>query len=353
MLLVHGRTFRGECVGKTLMKFNRSAPGSDLLCLLLDRASMSSEQTHKSIAANLKFDHRISATRGERFENLYLPENLAEFGELQNSIDEYQKKEIRNRSPEFTIPELNRENILPTDRFSRHVNTQQINSGILLTRVLILNNMTDVYQWGCRRNIEAFKQLASASRKEVLQRKLAQLLDDSQPGFIETFCQAYNGRRDDKNETKFYPAWVTLWQTVAPYYESFRQSPRELLDFLGMQTPLGASPFFILVLRYPVRDAGRLVRPTQLDAGWNGNHFPSPPSKPLIRGGCALPRLEKFHTGPFVPEFLHAWIRLKPSYVVDVLKVDEDSHADLDLLRNRHRTRLQQQFPDLPPDWMG
>ena len=67
---------------------------------------------------------------------------------------------------------------------------------------------------------------------------------------------------------------------------------------------------WVILLTYRVGDVlkvGPIARPTQLDAGWDHRHFPSP-----VCSGSGHPMDLKLHrnrkNGPLIPEYLHQQI---------------------------------------------
>ena len=86
-------------------------------------------------------------------------------------------------------------------------------------------------------------------------------------------------------------------------------TPESWLEAVGI--PRATYPRWILVLRYTAGEARPLVRPTQLEAGWFGFHFPSPLASSADAGGHAMSLGERDGNLrlQILPEFIHARVR--------------------------------------------
>lgn len=83
--------------------------------------------------------------------------------------------------------------------------------------------------------------------------------------------------------------------------------PERWVSALGVYKPV--HPRWFLLLKYTVREAGTVARPTQLDAGWGAYHFPSPPRAPLPLGGHPMDLRLSPPATSVLPEFVHKQIR--------------------------------------------
>jgi len=104
----------------------------------------------------------------------------------------------------------------------------------------------------------------------------------------------------------FQPTWATSWyrfqrEVLAAAHPADRWAER-----LGVR--ISDCPQWLIVLRYAVRDAGTVARPTQLDGGFYGYHFPPPPASALVVGGHPMDLAVPSTTGVLIPEFLHKQI---------------------------------------------
>ncbi|MEK7408747.1 MAG: hypothetical protein AAB225_27085 [Acidobacteriota bacterium] len=68
------------------------------------------------------------------------------------------------------------------------------------------------------------------------------------------------------------PVWVALWRHWSLTIDLAHSE--SWADAVGISKPKEGC--WLAVLKYPATRAGQLVRPTQLEAGWFGRHFPSP-----------------------------------------------------------------------------
>jgi len=103
-----------------------------------------------------------------------------------------------------------------------------------------------------------------------------------------------------------HPTWAARWDWFMSRIDA---TPESWLEAVGISRL--TYPRWILVLRYKAGEARRLVRPTQLEAGWFGYHFPSPPAGSADGGGHAMALRERDSSLrlPLLPEFVHARVR--------------------------------------------
>jgi hypothetical protein len=108
-----------------------------------------------------------------------------------------------------------------------------------------------------------------------------------------------------------HPTWATRWDHFMSRIDA---TPESWLEAVGVYKE--TYPRWILVLRYTAGEARPLVRPTQLEAGWYGFHFPSPPAGSAEAGGHAMSLRERDGNLrlPLLPEFLHARVRFGLSH---------------------------------------
>ena len=113
-------------------------------------------------------------------------------------------------------------------------------------------------------------------------------------------------QRSDNPMATLNPFWVTLWDS---WQQRVGKSTDDWCASVGLCKD---SPVWVAVVRYPVRRV-RLIRPTQLEAGWYGRHFPTPPDCSLGEGGRVVDgRPQVFSRTRYQPlkEYLHAPIPL-------------------------------------------
>jgi len=105
-----------------------------------------------------------------------------------------------------------------------------------------------------------------------------------------------------------HPSWASPWDR---FMNRIDATPESWLAAVGL--PRATYPRWVIVLRYTVGEAGFLVRPTQLEAGWFGFHFPSPAMGRPDRGGHAM-SLSDRPAGqrlPILPELIHPQVRFR------------------------------------------
>lgn len=153
----------------------------------------------------------------------------------------------------------------------------------------------------------------------------------------------------------FSPVWVTR---EAEWKKRTSASATGWCESVGVCRP---DSCWMAVIAYPARRAGQLIRPTQLEAGWFGRHFPTPLSCSretggrIVEGRTAI-ALRSDHAS--LPEYIHAPIRLKVDDwrragfpVLDTV-VPAGPHARLFADREAHWMALQRKFPGLVA-WMA
>jgi hypothetical protein len=110
------------------------------------------------------------------------------------------------------------------------------------------------------------------------------------------------------------------------------------------------------VLTYPSRLVSALLRPTQLDAGFNQFHYPSPTVVDLVRGGITMALREVSESVPLVREWIHPPIPLDPRHWTaarDLFgRVDPMAGASGLVCREWHRGRLARWLPQIEPAWI-
>lgn len=260
--------------------FGRVPPGPHDYDSALGEWLNSSSAEDRAMARNIMHDQRVSEAR-ERVFHLFGSEPQTA-RDLYNAIKAYRTKKIQpsrrpDDLPDFLNEDLNRENLL--DRISP-LGHQQIRADVLLVRVLDLNGLAiPVFQWAAQqkrwKEFERFpyrrpmrigdwlnNKLEFAGRTEADKQSLRR-------PFIETALNVMNAYR---RVASYQPTWATSWDAFAA---ARSEGPERWLEYTGMYRE--DFPRWLLLLSYPIGDAGTLVRPTQLDAGWVPQHFPSPP----------------------------------------------------------------------------
>jgi hypothetical protein len=152
----------------------------------------------------------------------------------------------------------------------------------------------------------------------------------------------------------FQPSWVTTWEDLAPFLD---QSPEIWCEGLGV--PKQEPSRWLMVLRYTVGEAGTLVRPTFLDAGWAAFHFPSPPQAVLITGGHPMDLRPIDSASPaerLSREFIHSEIQHRIEHWIDagrrVMRTSRPTSVSLLDRRRHHHGRLVDTYGGVVGEWM-
>jgi hypothetical protein len=216
---------------------------------------------------------------------------------LRHAVDDYFLERVRtSRAPDFLSPRLNHDSIVnPPGEAPR------VNKKVMLARYLDLNGLWNVYDWAKKTYGEpAFTGLPMEDPAELQRWLDVNLLGQptpSQETFIDAILNAMNHHR---KIAPWQPTWVTTWSKLKPHVSA---GAARWLEVLGVnRTPF---PRWIILMAYSVGDAGTLVRPTQLDAGWYGAHFPSPPQAALRVGGHPMDLQPPPNPEEPRPEYIH------------------------------------------------
>jgi hypothetical protein len=253
----------------------------------------------KALARNIMYDFRVSNIREGNLNN-FCQFPLLGTG-LRDAIIDYFYNRIRNQAtPDYIDASLNADNIVSGIATIR----QKIRKDTLLVRIVDLNGLAPVFSWAKSEGIKTFKFfpdpiddsiVSSWLTKKIEGFTTAQLRD-----FMKVVIDAMNSMR---KIAPFQPTWVTTWEALKPHLAA---KPERWLETLGVAKP--ESPRWMFLLRYTVRDAGTVARPTQLDAGSYPYHFPSPPQASIEWGGHPMDLQISPPAAFLLPEFIHEQI---------------------------------------------
>lgn len=297
--------------------------------LVLERwLSRTPPAPHSAMACNLICDHRVTQEREEQLLSYFdLGKGKSPEEHLENALTEYLDREIRHRKrPAFLREDLNRPNVPPD--VAKHFGPppaggarspggpSPFHPDVRLARVIDMNGLVSVYNAAKWRREELFrdfpykpplrKGLDRSSRDTAYSREVLRWLDghllgktlSQQKVFVAAVLDAIEAKRENQ---PYQPSWVTFWRSFEPYVAG---GPERWASVLGMPNSRKCDRWLI-VLKYPLRAAKKIVRPTILDAGWAPYHFPSPPQAALGDGGHPVDLRLSPPPDSLIPEFIH------------------------------------------------
>jgi hypothetical protein len=169
---------------------------------------------------------------------------------------------------------------------------------------------------------------------------------DGVEGFLQELFPAINSWRDGR------PMWAGRWKEFLKSIDD--ESCRTWNEAVGVWSRRSS---WQVVLRYPLAAVPELVRPTQLDSGYNQYHFPSPPFPRPTRGGFTMALRELKAKTALVSEWIHypinlhidQWIAGGRLWAV----VEDDASSSLWFYRSQHRARLLRRFGTECAGWLA
>ncbi len=259
--------------------------------------------TYRAMASNVMYDHRVTLERKRVFDGI-VGRPCSGSG-VQRAVTKYKGDRIAySPDPDYLNESLNSANFVSGFDPVEEV----IEGDVPLARVVDLNGqgLQAVYAWGKNHGEPALrKALERFPENPDETSSVSRWLDDcllppaDVSSFIGVVLQALNGCRQER---PYRLAWATFWSRLEPHLGD-PPNPDRWLEVLG----LGAlpQPHWVIALKYTVAEAGTLVRPTMLEAGWNALHFPSPPQAPLGAGGHCMDLGSAPPGAALVNEYIH------------------------------------------------
>ncbi|MBI3695658.1 MAG: hypothetical protein HY238_12575 [Acidobacteria bacterium] len=289
------------------------------------------------MARNLMHDHTVSEARQRVFEQ-FIPSPCTG-RELRRAIVEYfYKRVFTSPTPDFLDPNLNERNW-----------ALGIDPECPLFRLLDVTSFVMLFQWAHyagRKPFDSFPVMAYLTVQSWLDEQLAGG-SESKEQFVKAFLDALNAYPGDTR-----PVRVTTWDAFAPF---LGQGPDRWFEVWGV--PKWSFPRWLIVLRYKASEAGTLVRPTQLDMGWNPYYFPPPPQASVDAGGYAMALRSSPYSTRLLPMFIHRQIDHSMEHwtaadrLCDrVIRVEPD--LDLAAARHAHRQLLAEEYGSDVYAWM-
>ena len=296
------------------------------------------ETYDSALARNFMCDHRVPPQR-ERHLRAFFGERL-DRQTFEEAVKAYKDSRVRRtHTPDFIDDSLNGPNILSGKLLGEH----DISRDYELGRVLRLN-MPGVY----RSAKSVFASVERGSDAHIDQWLTDQLKNGNVTSFIEVLLKEL--WRQQRDVEPFEPCWATSWSSLEAVADL---GPERWAASVG--TPVFEGQWLIL-LRYRVRETGTLVRPTQLDAGWDCRHFPSPPTTPLTLGGHPMDLGDRSCRPALVPEFIHQQIPHKIEHWEDagsrIAQVRANTGDEFSYQRWRHFALLKNRDGNAVLDWM-
>jgi len=245
------------------------------------------------------YDFRVTPEREEVFDR-FCSSPLAGSG-LREAVSDYFYARIRNLSlPDYIDESLNSVNIVSGISSVK----QRIRKDIYLVRVVDLNGLAPLFEWAKSSGMPVFRLAPHPKDDRSVELWLNNKLEGRSKlqvrDFIEAVLYAMNSLR---RVEPFQPTWATTWDAFEP---NLAGGPERWLDAVGVAKPV--SPRWVLLLKYTIREAGTVARPTQLDAGSYPYHFPSPPQVVSEGGGHPMDLQVSPAAATLLPEFVHEQI---------------------------------------------
>jgi hypothetical protein len=252
----------------------------------------------RAAAINFIHDRRVSEKRAAHF--LQWCQESGNAADLVLAAEEYLREQVRKVPDATFLHEDNGDNVVETANGS-------IADDEPLATVLDLTGLAEVLRTGRLAGLPDLQALPAAATitDEQINQFYEDRLRNPDPEIRDRTVDAilhavYLSER--------HPTWAARWDRFVGRIDD---TPESWLEAAGI--PRATYPRWILVLRYTADEAQQLVRPTQLEAGWFGYHFPSPPAGSADAGGHAMSLAERDGNPRLrlLPEFVHARVRFR------------------------------------------
>jgi hypothetical protein len=315
--------------------------GSHILEPGLEDLRVSPDPTRRAVAYNVMADHRVTRDREDLFLALAARAGAADVERL---VREYFERRVRQRHlPDYVYDRINGDNILTDTAWRGGL----IGKNMELVRIVNLNALWPVYE-----NAPASLHLP---RKSTDVRNWLDHIYHSSLRTQELWVgRILEGLHLHRRRSPFQPTWATSWwRFKTSVLDDPGSHPGKWAERLGVH--VSGCPKWFIVLRYTVREAGTVARPTQLDAGFYAYHFPSPRAAPRVQSGHPMDLAVPCRTISLLPEFIHKqidhpiehWRNGLPS----VGRVDAATSNDIASQRGSHHALLASHYPAVAA-WM-
>lgn len=296
----------------------------------------------RALACNLIHDQRVATPRVDALCRMF-PEPLTR-RTFEEAIKAYRTDHVRfTETPDFVDDQLNASNILAGTSLGEH----QVSKDLRLGRVLNLSALRDFYSAARNRKIAAFVSVPDGAPIRVKKWIDDQMEEPRRAGFIKSVLE---NLWPNRHATPFEPSWATTWDALEAVAD---QDACRWAEVVGVRA---AREDWLILLCYTLRETGTLVRPTQLDAGWDCFHFPSPPTTPLASGGHPMDLgAENCHPAlhsEFIHMQIHHTIEHWEAAGCRAAQVKATVEPDVTKQRKRHWALLQERDGLAIPEWM-
>jgi hypothetical protein len=316
------------------------------------------DDERKSMAINLRCDHRVTAAREQQFRTYFTRHN-----HLKAALDDYARRHVRfTASPDFC--ESWCENVV-VDTTSGDC-CPDFDQDIELATVISLNGLATAIKDSYPNIVEPLPEWRSLLDSETqasdpvgdltfngdrfdhwLEENLAKKTQEQVESFLRNIFEVMNYRLTI--EEKYYnPVWATTWERFQTYAT---EDAERWSDIVGVPR---AFPTWQIVIRYPARIVRCLHRPSQLDGGYYPQHFPSPRAAKMSTGGLTMD-LHQSNDRP-LNEYIHKQIKLDIRYWVDAGRLIGKTRTTPDKLsemRQKHYAKLIEEYDERSiAEWM-
>jgi hypothetical protein len=351
--------------------FGRGSNGAHLLEPALEDLERGSDEA-RAMAWNIRNDWRVS----ERREQAFLPADRPANGSaLRDHLTIYFEKRVRLR--EFPVKGGIAPPDFATDVLNQFNRVRGMDPDFLLVRVLDLGGLLTVFRnaladAATRRDLRELSMLLTpdpGSGDGLIVRIDRHLQRAGEPAIVQ-FANMVIRALASQAHRPFQPVWVTtlaafsdvcqegrgFWKETFETYlrpPSTREQERRIIDgpaerwtqLLGVPKTGWANGTWLLVLRYPSREADPIYRPTILDAGWFPEHFPSPPE-----GGPKGHPVDLRHepsAARLIPEYVHPQFHHRPEHFLALKRLPGPVGRHLTAFRQANLNLLRRKYPTI------
>lgn len=250
---------------------------------LLSRGEKESDFRLRATGRNVEHDFRVP----EKVEPMFDVCVKARTN-LPDAVNQYFERHVLGAKPNFLNPDLNASNFAA----GKLVDPDKVDPNSTLMRVVNLSREETAFQWGKDHAAPAARDMfrkiveAGVAGAAEYHKVLGSYLQPDPELFLKAWFAMCKLRRAVVGRGIDGPVWA-LWA------KQFRRDVRLKKDgpdrwFEAVGVCLDGAPVWAILLQYPVRLAGTLVRPTSLEAKGYAQHFPSPKKAALGKGGFVM-----------------------------------------------------------------